>query len=66
MSQRMLKGIIVGIAIGIAFGVGAYTFAYARGWSYLTDDAVDQGRDSWLKRQTNTIAPGGNRRSTSL
>ncbi len=28
----------MGILIGTAVGVGAYTFVYARGYSYLTDD----------------------------
>ena len=29
-------GVILGIAIGMAVGVGAYTFVYARGYSYTT------------------------------
>ena len=28
------------MVIGIAVGIGVYTFAYAKGWSYLTDDAA--------------------------
>ena len=31
-------GIVLGILLGLAFGIGGYTFAYAQGWSYLTDD----------------------------
>lgn len=34
-----MGGIILGIAIGMAIGVGAYTFVYARGYSYMTDNA---------------------------
>jgi cytochrome c nitrite reductase small subunit len=30
--------LIAAIAIGIALGLGAYTFGYARGYSYLTND----------------------------
>lgn len=30
--------ILVGIAAGIAAGVGSYTFIYAKGYSYLTND----------------------------
>ena len=30
--------VIFGIAIGMAIGVGAYTFVYARGYSYMTDN----------------------------
>jgi cytochrome c nitrite reductase small subunit len=29
---------VLGVAIGLAVGVGGYTFVYARGGSYLTDD----------------------------
>jgi cytochrome c nitrite reductase small subunit len=31
-------GIGLGILSGLAFGMGGYTFVYAEGWSYLTDD----------------------------
>jgi hypothetical protein len=36
MSLRvhLVPGVILGIAIGLAIGVGAYTFVYARGYSY--------------------------------
>jgi cytochrome c nitrite reductase small subunit len=34
-----LKGVILGAAIGTALGTGAYTFFYAEGWAYLTDNA---------------------------
>jgi cytochrome c nitrite reductase small subunit len=30
--------LIAAVLVGLAAGIGAYTFAYARGWSYLTDD----------------------------
>ena len=26
------------VVLGAAVGLGIYTFAYAKGWSYLTDD----------------------------
>ena len=29
---------LAGSAIGIAVGLGGYTFVYARGYSYLTND----------------------------
>jgi len=32
--------ILLGAAIGLAAGVGAYTFVYAKGGTYLTDDPV--------------------------
>src|SRR5215207_3074986 len=38
MNQRTIQGILLGVVIGVAVGIGAYTFAYAKGWSYLSDD----------------------------
>lgn len=45
------------VLIGIAAGLGAYTFVYARGWSYLTDDpaacanchVMHEQYDGWIK-----------------
>lgn len=33
-----LLGAAVGVAVGLALGIGAYTFVYAEGASYLTDN----------------------------
>ena len=30
--------IIIGVIIGLAVGIGSYTFIYAKGYSYLTND----------------------------
>jgi hypothetical protein len=38
MKLRTIQGILLGVVIGVAVGIGVYTFAYAKGWSYLTDD----------------------------
>jgi cytochrome c nitrite reductase small subunit len=35
---RAGSGAVVGALIGVAVGVGVFTFGYARGASYLTDD----------------------------
>jgi cytochrome c nitrite reductase small subunit len=64
MKLGTIQGILVGVAIGIAVGVGVYTFAYARGWSYLTDDpaACANGHvmreqfDGWLKSSHRAVA----------
>src|SRR3712207_6801632 len=37
LRSRLVPGVILGVAIGLAIGVGAYTFVYARGYSYMTD-----------------------------
>lgn len=39
MQVRVAQGIVLGVTLGLAVGVGAYTFVYARGYSYLTDNA---------------------------
>lgn len=50
--------------VGIAVGLGGYTFAYARGWSYLTDDpracanchVMNEQYDGWLKASHRSVA----------
>jgi cytochrome c nitrite reductase small subunit len=57
MQHQAIQGILLGAVLGIAVGVGVYTFAYARGWSYLTDDpaacanchVMREQFDGWLK-----------------
>ena len=38
MRPKNLLAIIVGTLIGLAIGIGGYTFVYAKGGSYLTND----------------------------
>ena len=40
MSLRvhLVPGVILGVVPGVALGVGGYTFVYARGYSYMTDN----------------------------
>jgi nitrate/TMAO reductase-like tetraheme cytochrome c subunit len=57
MTRYAVPGILLGVALGVAVGVGVYTFAYARGWSYLTDDpaacanchVMREQFDGWLR-----------------
>ena len=52
------------MVIGIAVGIGAYTFAYAKGWSYLTDirrpaptaTSCSEQFDGWLKSSHRAVA----------
>ena len=61
---RLAQGIIVGVAIGMAVGVGAYTFVYARGYSYLTDDPaacanchiMQEQFNAWVKSSHRSVA----------
>ena len=38
MIGRFFAGALVSVVAGIAAGLGGYTFVYARGYSYLTND----------------------------
>ena len=60
MRLRAVQTLVLGVAIGLAVGICAYTFAYAQGWSYLTDNAaacanchvMREQYDGWLKSST--------------
>lgn len=60
----ILAGILAGITSGLAAGVGGYTFLYAKGTSYLSNNSevcanchVMQGNyDSWLKSSHHNVA----------
>ena len=38
MKASVISGTVLGGLIGLALGVGAYTFVYAKGYSYLSND----------------------------
>ena len=52
------------VVLGAAFGLGSYTFAYARGWSYMTDDpracanchVMNEQYDGWIKSSHRAVA----------
>jgi cytochrome c nitrite reductase small subunit len=52
------------IAIGLAFGLGAFTFGYARGYSYLSNDpsacanchVMNEHFDAWNKSSHRAVA----------
>ncbi|MBK6799614.1 MAG: cytochrome c nitrite reductase small subunit [Acidobacteria bacterium] len=58
------KRIILGILIGSMFGIGAYTFIYARGYAYLTNNpascanchVMNEQYDGWLKSSHRSVA----------
>lgn len=59
-----IGGFVVGTAVGVAAGIGGYTFVYARGLSYLTNDPaacanchVMRGQfDAWTKSSHHGVA----------
>lgn len=57
-------GLVFGAVIGLAAGVGAYTFIYAKGGSYLTNDpaacanchVMQAYYDAWIKSSHRQVA----------
>src|SRR4029453_14481953 len=56
--------VIVAVILGAALGLGSYTFAYARGGAYMTDDAracanfhvMNEQYDGWIKSSHRSVA----------
>ena len=52
------------VALGVALGLGSYTFAYARGWAYMTNDpqacanchVMNEQYDGWMKSSHRSVA----------
>lgn len=64
MRASVVKGILVGGVLGVAVGIGGYTFVYAKGYSYLTNNAaacanchiMQDHYDAWLKSSHRSVA----------
>src|SRR5262245_66003698 len=64
MTKRTLQSLILGVSIGAAVGLGAYTFIYAKGGSYLTNNPAScanchimrEQYDGWLKSSHRAVA----------
>lgn len=63
ISPRRLL-VLLAVLAGVCGGVGAYTFVYARGYSYLTDDpracvnchVMREQYDGWVKAPHRSVA----------
>jgi cytochrome c nitrite reductase small subunit len=59
-----LARIVLGIAVGLVIGVGGYTFIYAKGGSYLTNNPaacanchiMQEHYDAWIKSSHRAVA----------
>lgn len=64
MKRPTTIGIVLGATMGLALGVGAYTFIYAKGASYLTNDpkacvnchVMQEQYDGWEKSSHRSVA----------
>jgi cytochrome c nitrite reductase small subunit len=62
--RRAIPVLAIGIAVGLVLGVGVYTFVYARGASYLTDNAaacanchiMREHLDGWITSSHRAVA----------
>ena len=64
MSGTRTSIVIAAVVIGAAIGLGSYTFAYARGWAYMTDapqacancHVMNEQYDGWVKSSHRGVA----------
>lgn len=64
MRASAIKGAIVGAAVGVACGIVGYTFIYAKGASYLTNNPqacanchiMQDHYDAWIKSSHRSVA----------
>lgn len=64
MTFRGIEVLVIGTAIGLAVGIGVYTFVYAKGASYLTNNPaacanchiMQEHYDGWTKSSHRAVA----------
>lgn len=64
MTPKILLLALVGTSTGLALGTGAFTFVYAKGYSYLTNDpracanchVMNDQFDGWVKSPHRSVA----------
>ena len=64
MRPPHLNVLLFSIVLGVAVGIGVYTFIYAKGFSYMTDDPsacanchiMDDHFSAWLKSSHQSVA----------
>ena len=62
--MRLRYGILLGLTLGLLLGIGGFTFIYARGASYLTNDpqacanchVMEEQYSAWMKSSHRAIA----------
>ena len=65
MSEKgSIAPLLLGVPFGLLLGIGLYTFGYARGWSYMTNDpqaclnchVMREQYDGWIKSSHRKVA----------
>src|SRR5687767_15805560 len=64
MNKKIAGGVVLTVALGLAVGVGTYTFVYARGYSYMTDNPeacanchiMQEQFSAWVKSSHRSVA----------
>lgn len=64
LNVSTLQGVVLGVALGAFIGIGGYTFIYAKGYSYLTNDpaacanchVMREQFDGWVKSSHRSVA----------
>ena len=64
MTGGLFAGLALAVAIGVAAGIGGFTFVYARGASYLTNDpaacanchVMNEHYSGWMKSSHRAVA----------
>jgi cytochrome c nitrite reductase small subunit len=64
MRYQAIAGLLLGASIGLSIGIGTYTFVYAKGWSYMTDNpaacanchVMNDHYTAWIKSSHHTVA----------
>ena len=64
MKSATVSRIVLGAALGLAIGIGGYTFLYAKGSSYMTNDPsacanchiMQDYYDAWIKSSHRSVA----------
>lgn len=62
--MRLRYPILLGITVGVLLGIGSFTFIYARGASYLTNDpqacanchVMEEQYSAWMKSSHRSVA----------
>ena len=64
MDWQTVRNVMIGVAVGVTVGIGGFTFIYARGYSYLTNDpqacanchVMRDQFDGWVKSSHRSVA----------